>query len=205
MVLISCTHIFCFTLGLPTVRVWIVGHSIVHWAACRARQSELGVGLGLPQHVRVSWISRRGMRWKEFLPLMQRRVLLEGPPTAIVVQLGENDMVSFSCYVLRAVILQDLRDLAALVPATKLIWSQLLQRCIWRGSPCPAATERVRKRINSAASKLVSDLGGLVIPHPDINVKATDCYRFDGVHLTSVGNDVWLRSVVAKLRVCLGL
>nr|XP_028592138.1 uncharacterized protein LOC114600328 [Podarcis muralis] len=109
--------------GLPTIRVWIVGHSIVHWAACRARQSELGAGLGFPQHLQVSWISRRGMLWKEFLPLMQRRVLLEGPPTAIVVQLGENDMVSSSCYVLRAIILQDLRDLAALVPATKIIWS----------------------------------------------------------------------------------
>ncbi|XP_077785642.1 uncharacterized protein LOC144327882 [Podarcis muralis] len=191
--------------GRAAIRIWIVGHSIVHWAADRARQSGLGDGLGFPQHVHVSWISRRGMLWREFLPLMRRRVFQLGPPTAIVVQLGENDMVSSSCYGLRAAILQDLGELAALVPSTKLIWSQLLQRRIWRGSPCPAATERVRKRINSAASKLVVNLGGSVIPHPLISFKATEFYRDDGVHLSPVGNDVWLDAMVSRLRVWLNL
>ncbi|XP_077782887.1 uncharacterized protein LOC144327422 [Podarcis muralis] len=191
--------------GRAAIRIWIVGHSIVHWAADRARQSGLGDGLGFPQHVQVSWISRRGMLWREFLPLMRRRVFQYGPPSAIVVQLGENDMVSSSCYGLRAAILQDLGELAARVPSTKLIWSQLLQRRIWRGSPCPAATERVRKRINSAASKLVVNLGGSVVPHPLISFKATGFYRDDGVHLSPAGNDVWLDAVVSGLRVWLNL
>lgn len=203
---VDCVLTFCvLTLGMATIRIWIVGHSIVHWAADRARRSGLGDGLGLPQHVQVSWISRRGMLWREFLPLMQRRILLAGPPAAIVVQLGENDMVSSSCYGLRAAILQDLRELAAMVPASKIIWSLLLQRRIWRGSPCPAATERVRKRINSAVGKLVVGLGGFVIPHPLITFKAAEYFRADGVHLSSVGNDVWLDSVVSKLRVWLNL
>lgn len=136
---------------------------------------------------------------------MHRRVLHAGPPTAIVVQLGENDMVSSSCFGLRAAILLDLRDLAALVPSTTLIWSQLLKRRIWRGSPCPAATERVRKRINSAASKLVVGLGGFVIPHPLISFKASELFRDDGVHLSPLGNDVWLDAVVSKLRVWFSL
>lgn len=200
-----CTYISVLTLGPGTIRIWIVGHSIVHWAADRARQSGLGDGLGLPQHVQVSWISRRGMRWREFLPLIKRRVLLLGPPSAIVVQLGENDMVSFPCYTLRTVILQDLRELAAMVPNTKLIWSQLLQRRIWWGSPCPASTEKVRKRINSAVGKLVVSLGGCVIPHPRISFKEEVLYRADGVHLSTSGNDVWLDAVVSKLRVWFAL
>ncbi|XP_077783184.1 uncharacterized protein LOC144327470 [Podarcis muralis] len=191
--------------GQAATRIWIVGHSIVHWAACRARQSGLGDDLGFPQEVKVSWIARRGMLWKELLPLIQRRVLLEGPPTAIVIQLGENDLVSHSCFVLRSIIMEDVRDLAAMVPSTKIIWSKLLQRRKWRGSPSVEATERSRKRINDAVSKLVADLGGFVIPHPLIRFKATELFMMDGVHLSSVGNDVWLRSVVDKLRVCLRL
>ncbi|XP_077788332.1 uncharacterized protein LOC144328495 [Podarcis muralis] len=191
--------------GQAPTRIWIMGHSIVHWAARRARQSGLGDDLGLPQEVKVSWFARRGMLWKELLPLIQRRVLLEGPPTAIVIQLGENDLVSHSCFVLRAMILGDLRDVAAMVPPTKIIWSKLLQRRKWRGSPCVEATERSRKRINAAVSKLVADLGGFVISHPLIRFKATELFMTDGVHLSSVGNDVWLSSVVDKLRECLRL
>ncbi|CAI5779521.1 Hypothetical predicted protein [Podarcis lilfordi] len=37
--------------GVAAVRIWMVGHSIVHWASIRARESGLGPSLGLPHHV----------------------------------------------------------------------------------------------------------------------------------------------------------
>ncbi|XP_077787004.1 uncharacterized protein LOC144328101 [Podarcis muralis] len=191
--------------GLSAVRIWMVGHSIIHWAGVAARQSGLGPGLGLPSHVRVSWLSRRGMRWSEFLPRIRRQLLLEGPPEAIVVQLGENDLVSMDCFSLRAAILADLETLRAMVPTAKLFWSKLLQRRVWLGSRCPVATERARKRINAAVSKRIVELGGEVIFHHEISYPAAALFRADGVHLSASGNEAWLGAVVAKLRSWLGL
>ncbi|XP_077789743.1 uncharacterized protein LOC144328787 [Podarcis muralis] len=191
--------------GLSAIRIWMVGHSIIHWAGVAARQSELGPGLGLPSHVRVSWLSRRGMRWSEFLPRIRRQLLLEGPPEAIVVQLGENDLVATDCLSLRAAILADLETLRAMVPTAKIFWSKLLQRRVWLGSRCPVATERARKRINAAVSKRIVELGGEVIFHHEISYPAAALFRADGVHLSASGNEVWLGAVVAKLRSWLGL
>ncbi|XP_077775832.1 uncharacterized protein LOC144325689 [Podarcis muralis] len=198
-------HQFAGVMRLSAVRIWMVGHSIVHWAGVAARQSGLGPGLGLPSHVRVSWLSRRGMRWSEFLPRIRRQLLLEGPPEAIVVQLGENDLVAMDCLSLRAAILADLEALRAMVPTAKLFWSKLLQRRVWLGSRCPAATERARKRINAAVSKRIVELGGEVIFHQEISYPAAALFRADGVHLSASGNEVWLGAVVAKLRSWLGL
>ncbi|XP_077785370.1 uncharacterized protein LOC144327839 [Podarcis muralis] len=191
--------------GLVAVRIWMVGHSIIHWAGVAAQQSRWGPGLGFPPHVQLSWLARRGMRWSEFLPRIQRQLLLEGEPTAIVVQLGENDLVSTDCFSLRAAILSDLEVLRAWMPTAKIFWSKLLRRRIWRGSRCPAATERARKRINSAVARKMSELGGDVISHPMIHFQAASLFRADGVHLSASGNEVWLGAVVAKLRAWLGL
>ena len=134
------------------------------------------------------------------MPLIHMRVHTEGPPSAIVIQLGENDLPATDCLTLRSIIQKDLQDLASYWPTVKMFWSQLLQRHVWRGSHSPAATEKARKRTNSATIKVIQGLGGFVITHPDINVKASHMYRDDGVHLSSLGSDTWLNSVASGLK-----
>ncbi|XP_060135029.1 uncharacterized protein LOC132592660 [Zootoca vivipara] len=191
--------------GPEEVRIWIVGHSIVHWAGDHAAKSTLGLQLGLPPHVRLTWMGRRGMRWGELLPLLRREVFALGFPTALVLQLGENDLPDVDSLSLRLAMESDLTHLRTLMPGVTVIWSQLLQRIEWKGSLCPAATEKARKRVNNAISKLVLELGGSVISHPDITFKATSLFRPDGVHLSPVGNDTWLRDVSEGLKRWLGL
>ncbi|XP_077782853.1 uncharacterized protein LOC144327384 [Podarcis muralis] len=203
--LVSYIVLCLFISGLSAIHIWMVGHSIIHWAGVAARQSAMGPGLGLPSHVRVSWLSRRGMRWSEFLPRIRRQLLLEGLPEAIVVQLGENDLVAMDCLSLRAAIMADLETLQAMVPTAKIFWSKLLQRRFWLGSRCPVATERARKRINAAVSRRIVELGGEVIFHHEISYHAAALFRADGVHLSASGNEAWLGAVVAKLRSWLGL
>nr|XP_034959601.1 uncharacterized protein LOC118079504 isoform X6 [Zootoca vivipara] len=186
--------------GRKEVRIWIVGHSIVHWAGTHAAKSTLGLQLGLPPHVRLTWMGKRDMRWQELLPLLQRKVLALGFPTALVLQLGENDLPAMDTLSLRMAIQSDLTQLRTLMPGVTVIWSQLLQRIEWRGSLRPAATERARKRINNAISKIVLDSGGALILHPDITFKATSLFCPDGVHLSPVGNDTWLRDVSEGLK-----
>lgn len=67
--------------------IWIIGHSMVHWARVRAINSSLGPHLS---YINISWISRRGMRWAEMLPAIRARAAAEGPPDALVIQLGEK-------------------------------------------------------------------------------------------------------------------
>lgn len=190
---------------MAAVRIWMVGHSIVHWASIRAKESGLGPNLGLPHHVQVSWLTRRGMLWAELLPLVRKHVRFEGPPSAIVLQLGENDLPATDCCSLRFTIQRDLVELAEFLPGVKVFWSQLLQRRTWRGSRCPAATEGARKRVNKVAMKTVIAHGGSVIAHPNITFKEAVLFRDDGVHLSPLGNDTWLNSVVLGLKVGLQL
>ncbi|XP_060134288.1 serine/arginine repetitive matrix protein 2 isoform X2 [Zootoca vivipara] len=185
--------------GLAAVRIWIVGHSIVHWASLRAMESGLGRHLGLPNYVSVSWMSRCGMRWDEFLPMVKAKVSCEGPPAAMVVQLGENDLALVHSFSLRLRMQNDLEELAAAHPGLKIFWSEFLQRRVWLGSRCPTAIERSRKRVDHAVGKKVVALGGSVIHHAGITLKDAGLYRPDGVNLSNAGNDVWLSNVSVEL------
>ncbi|XP_060129287.1 uncharacterized protein LOC132591968 [Zootoca vivipara] len=193
------------TSGLADVHIWMVGHSIVHWAGLRAGQTPLGPRLGLPSNIQVTWMGKRGMRWGELLPLLRRKALLLGCPSALVIQLGENDIPAVDPLSLRLAILRDLLEIRTWFPDTVVFWSQMLQRMQWRGDIPPLAGERARKRVNSAASKRVYEIGGSLIRHPEINVRAPLLYRDDGVHLSPDGYDIWLRDVSEGLKSWLGL
>ncbi|XP_060127315.1 uncharacterized protein LOC132591986 [Zootoca vivipara] len=193
------------TSGLADVHIWMVGHSIVHWAGLRAGQTPLGPRLGLPSNIQVTWMGKRGMRWGELLPLLRRKALLLGCPSALVIQLGENDIPAVDPLSLRLAILRDLLEIRTWFPDTVVFWSQMLQRMQWRGDIPPLAGERARKRVNSAASKRVYEIGGSLIRHPVINVRAPLLYRDDGVHLSPDGYDIWLRDVSEGLKSWLGL
>ncbi|XP_030050945.1 vomeronasal type-2 receptor 116-like [Microcaecilia unicolor] len=53
-------------------RIWICGHSFVHWARRRAAVRPNGENLGFPRgQVAVTWLGLRGMRWAQLLPTVQ--------------------------------------------------------------------------------------------------------------------------------------
>ena len=115
------TYIFLFDpSGVAATRIWIVGHSIVHWDGARALESGLGAGLGFPHHVQVSWLARHGLQWGELLPLIRHRWSWDGRPEAIVVHLGGNDLPIMDCLPLRSTIQRDLGELMSLVHGSKL-------------------------------------------------------------------------------------
>ncbi|XP_077779613.1 uncharacterized protein LOC144326732 [Podarcis muralis] len=182
-------------LALLRRNVWICGHSIVHWARVRAARCGLAPNLGLPNDVRVSWFARRGMRWEELMPVLREKVANFGPPDAIVIQLGENDLTSRKSADLLGSIKRDLNALAALCPRTTVFWSSLLKRIEWRGAQSCLAIERTRKLVNRAVARWVRFMFGRVIRHDRIRIGDQALYRNDGVHLSDLGNDIWLASV----------
>ncbi|XP_033024283.1 immunoglobulin superfamily member 1-like [Lacerta agilis] len=187
--------------GTKAVHIWMVGNSIVHWARERASQRGWGRNLGLPPSVKISWITRRGMRWDEFLPAVKSRAASQGPPDAMVIQLSENDLAYRKGVDLQWNIFEDFNEIVASFPSMTLFWSTLLERRTWRDCVCPIAVNRARKLLDKAVARRVVALGGQVIPHPAIKFSEAALYRNDGVHLSDEGNDAWLADIVLAIRV----
>lgn len=54
--------------------------------------------------------------------------------------------------------------------------------------------DKKSKRINKNISKFVTEMGGGVISHANITVANPDLFRFDGTHLSELGNRNFLKS-----------
>ena len=84
------------------------------------------------------------------------------------------------------------------MPETTLIWSQILPRMTWRYSTNTDKMESIRLRLNSSMGVHMIRHGGCFIRYPEI--KASE--RFigkDGVHLTKVGNGIFLNIIQGAL------
>ncbi|OCT99474.1 hypothetical protein XELAEV_18005255mg, partial [Xenopus laevis] len=73
-------------------RAWLLGHSYIHWAAQRATFHQADGQLGFQQaQVQLRWVSRRGLKWEEIVPLVVQKAKEFGPPDIIVIHAGGND------------------------------------------------------------------------------------------------------------------
>jgi hypothetical protein len=50
--------------------------------------------------------------------------------------------------------------------------------------------EKIRKRVNCAVNNFIKNEGHCVIKHPNIRASEIELYRFDGTHLSDIGNDI---------------
>lgn len=179
--------------------VWVVGHSIVHWASEYAASSGWGSNLGLSERLQIFWMGRRGMRWPALLPTIKNGLLHSGTPHAIIIQLGENDLLAEKGFVLSRTIISDLSALHELLPGMMLIWSGLLECKEWRGALAPDRVDFARKKVYKVVSSFVHELGGQCIMHPDISFRLSALYHRDGVHLSEWGMDLWLHRICQSL------
>ncbi|KAJ8304303.1 LOW QUALITY PROTEIN: hypothetical protein KUTeg_017886 [Tegillarca granosa] len=163
----------------PAANIWIVGSSIVYWAQRRALSRPVGRNLGLERYgVQIRWCGIRGMKWSQLLT----RIQLSLPPSQWRVTLGDETRPSlifqitqhYSCQVLK-------------YPTSSiLVRSQV-------------AIDNVRKRTNREISSYILELGGRVITQSDLSDMETGCYRFDGINLSNIGNDIYINAVQGAL------
>ncbi|KAJ8322269.1 LOW QUALITY PROTEIN: hypothetical protein KUTeg_000740 [Tegillarca granosa] len=181
------------------IHIWIVGSSIVYWAQRRALSRPVGRNLGLEKYgVQIRWCGIRGMKWSQLLTRIQRDLRNFPYPQYLVIQLGSNDLVSRASGVLRWEMKLDLLSLSKL-PNTTVVWSCILPRLFWYGARSQVAIDNVRKRTNREISSYILKLGGRVITQSDLSDKETGCYRFDGIHLSDIGNDIYLNALQGAL------
>ncbi|KAJ8307433.1 hypothetical protein KUTeg_015517 [Tegillarca granosa] len=181
------------------IHIWIVGSSIVYWAQRRALSRPVGRNLGLEKYgVQIRWCGIRGMKWSQLLTRIQRDLRNFPCPQYLVIQLGSNDLVSRASGVLRWEMKLDLLSLSKL-PNTTVVLSCILTRLFWYGARSQVAIDNVRKRTNREISSYILKLGGRVIKQSDLSDKETGCYRFDGKHLSDIGNDTYLNALQGAL------
>ena len=179
----------------------MMGSSLIYWAHRRAVSRPLGKNLGLDQHkVSIHWHGRRGMQWDNLIPIVTQQLRRHPPPDVLLIHLGSNDLVRIPMERIFTRVISDLQRLTSLLPSTtKLVWSDILQRRSWWGAVDDRAMERKRRRYNRFGGKGAVDRGGCHIKHGEITVNDPNLFRDDGVHLSDIGNDIFLNSLQGGL------
>ena len=59
--------------------------------------------------------------------------------------------------------------------------------------------EKIRKRVNCAVNNFIKNEGHYFIKHPNIRASEIELYRFDGTHLSDIGNDIYLNNLQGAL------
>lgn len=188
-----------YTFAGNTVKVWIVGSSIVKNAFITSRQRPGGVNLGLDRlGVSVWWQGLSGMSIKRLKQQIKTMMRFEDPPEFLILHIAGNDIGNTMVGYLRNELKQILRWVAQMLPNTVLVWSQILPRIEWRYSKNTEAMGKSRYRINNSIASFVLRMGGCYIRYPDIRPN-NKFIASDRVHLTNFGNEVFLNTIQGSI------
>ena len=123
---------------------------------------------------------------------------LEDIPAYIVVHIGGNDLGETRLGLLHYKLKRFMMWLSHKMPLTQLIYSQILPRTYWRYSSDNNKIDKCRRRLNSSIGSLMVKNGGYYIHYPDIR-KTAQFISADGVHLTALGNGIFLNTLQGAL------
>ena len=170
----------------------MLGDSIMHWAGeYAAEHNQLNLGLQL----QIGWMGYRGMSWSQFKHIMQLQVTFATPPKIIFIHLGGNDVETLTMCKIFNRIRSGIRYLRAAFDTCKIVWVVILPRTAWR---CRSALEDKPKRLNRHGRHMAQSVGGYCLAL-DIDGQTEGFYRKDGVHLSKVGQAMFLDAIKEKI------
>ncbi|XP_034330884.2 uncharacterized protein [Magallana gigas] len=176
--------------------VWIIGSSIIHWAQKYAETTnQLNLGLN---HFTINWNGRRGMVWEYLYTTVSSMLIANKQPTILIIHCGGNNIgdPQNTLKGIQKFMKLTLSKIADLLPNTVIVWSHILPRSNWRQSLSTIEGENSRRRINSAiATFVLKKLNGASIKYPDIQITQKRLFRLDGVHLSDLGNNIYINSL----------
>ncbi|KAJ8317540.1 hypothetical protein KUTeg_005444 [Tegillarca granosa] len=162
--------------------VWIVGSSIISHAMTRAIKSTFKKNLQLEtNNLSVLWQGKPGMRWEQVFNKIKHLITFIDPPEFLLLHCGGNDIGSS-------------------LKSTRLIWSQILPRLEWRNEVNHRALNKVRVRVNRKIANFVLKNNGFYIKYPELIESNTGCFSKDNVHLSDLGNDLFLFRIQQALQ-----
>lgn len=132
------------------------------------------------------------MTWSQLVPRISYLLNFESPPDILVIHCGGNDIGAIELLDFRRQIRASLFDIMTMLPSTKLVWSQILPRSSWRYSKNIEAMNRSAARLNNFAAWICIQSGGSYVKYPEILWNMPGLFSEDGVHLSNIGNEVFL-------------
>jgi hypothetical protein len=180
------------------MQIWCLGSSILKHAFVVARSRPDGVNLGV-EFTEIWWQGYGGMTLRDVTKKLRTLQAVGVDPQVIILHCGGNDFGRIPVKELRAFIDNILQYINTNFKA-RVIWSEILPRRTWRYSSNNAAMESVRKRFNSYAATKVIKQNGFYIKHPDLQETSDAFYLPDGVHLTFLGNCIFLNQISSALQ-----
>ncbi len=167
-------------------RTLVFGDSIVKYAG--ERNSQLHGG------GEVAWKGLSGARLVGVGSRLRRYLNRNPFPTTIIVHLGSNDVFALgqNLGVTRSRMAETLMTIRNILPDTRIIWSDILLRQIYKREQRPGAGKRCTRNLNKYARKLCKDMEGAhVVKHSHLiqsQDPQPDIYYRDGIHLGDFGN-----------------
>ncbi|XP_040211963.1 nuclear factor 7, ovary-like isoform X11 [Rana temporaria] len=147
--------------------IWIVGNSIISRAVQLARNRPHGTNLGFEEKLfRVRWFSRANMEWVDLWPEMGQLTASLGYPRVVVIHLGSKELPVRNVTKLVTFVKSDFRRLTKVYPSTTFIWSPLLYRMTWSGTPFEEKRWKFNKEVKRGAAEFgirVADLRELEV------------------------------------------
>jgi lysophospholipase L1-like esterase len=178
--------------------VLILGSSIIKRAEAYAKGRPMGQHLGL-LGCKVIWAGVPGLRCSQVLHIANSLRQCTPTPSYMILHFGGNDLGTLKCGLLRKNMKEIMLCLMQLFPYTCLVYSCILPRLNWRFSYNDKSIEKSRDRVNRAMIHYVIQHGHKAIKHPDFNDKLPGLFLPDGVHLSPVGNDIFLLSIQSAI------
>lgn len=184
------------SVSVPHPHIWIVGSSIIKRAFCYGRsQGHNGSQLGLETEVDILWQGRSGLKWQQLVPMLKHLLTIGETPNFLIIHCGGNSIGLSSTYELIFRMKEDVNRIIKMFPRTVIIWSQILPRLSWRGHIEHYAMEKARRRVNNGVASYILGLGGKYLRYPDITDKDCSFYLSDGVHLSDLGNKLFINTI----------
>jgi len=130
----------------------------------------------------------------EVIPKLRLLKAVGDEPDIIMLHCGGNDIGRISVARLRFHVSRILKFIEHNFNA-RVVWSEILPRKVWRYSANNNAMEAVRKRLNNFAATQTIRRNGFYVKHPDLKDLEDALYIVDGVHLTFLGNCIFLNQL----------
>lgn len=163
----------------------MVGDSIISWAGQGNPQLD-GDGM-------TYWKGRRGAHMAETTRRVRQYLARHAFPTTLIIHVGTNDLFTLPVQALRRVLLETLISIRNLLPHTRILWSDILHRMFYHGQLTPRGGKRSVISLNKYAARVCRDIGnaGTIRHYRVINPSNQAAYRYDGLHLSPIGNNLF--------------
>lgn len=147
----------------------------------------------------VMWLGREGLRWNSVIHYFNSCLFRNAPPNVLVIHCGGNDLGEKRSLQLASDMKRDMQDLHRRFPKMVIVLSAIIQRLCW-GSLHPRKIDRARKRVNKYMTFFLDEINGNMVHHHQIVYNNYDLFHQDQVHLSRLGNDIFLNDISEHLR-----